>query len=130
VKFREMYWYLKNLHNETISRNNLYEISRNFAKESTTKFRGISRNFAKLKSLSSLFRVSRNKKILFRDHPRDMFKHFPFLRRKPTSLKSLSIIPVYKPKYDVLLSVAECLGPAADGQKMHPLRTAYYCIAD
>jgi hypothetical protein len=31
-KFREMYWYLKNLHNETISRNKLYEISRNFAK--------------------------------------------------------------------------------------------------
>jgi hypothetical protein len=56
-----MYWYLKNLHSETISRNNLYE--------STTKFRGISRNFAKLKSLSSLFRISRNKKILFRDHP-------------------------------------------------------------
>jgi hypothetical protein len=26
-----MYWYLKNLHNETISRNNLDEISRNFA---------------------------------------------------------------------------------------------------
>jgi hypothetical protein len=78
----------KNLHNETISRNNLYEISRNvlvfekftyrnnfkiiytkfckisrnFAKESTTKFRGILRNFAKLKSLSSLFRISRNKK--------------------------------------------------------------------
>jgi hypothetical protein len=31
-KFREMYRYLKNLHNETISRNNLYEISHNFAK--------------------------------------------------------------------------------------------------
>jgi hypothetical protein len=29
-KFREMYWYLKNLHNETISRNNLYEILQNF----------------------------------------------------------------------------------------------------
>jgi hypothetical protein len=27
-------------------------------------------NFAKLKSLSSLFRISRTKKILFRDHPR------------------------------------------------------------
>jgi hypothetical protein len=71
-----MNWYLKILHNETILRNNLYEISRNFcnisrnfAKESTTKFRGISRNFAKLKSLTSLFRISRDKKILFRDHP-------------------------------------------------------------
>jgi hypothetical protein len=29
TKFREMYWYLKNAHNEIISRNNLYEISRN-----------------------------------------------------------------------------------------------------
>jgi hypothetical protein len=85
----------KNLHNETISRKNVYEISRNFAKctdiwkiyitkqfreiiytkfreisqnfakESTTKFRGISRNFAKLKLLSSLFRISRNKKSYF-----------------------------------------------------------------
>jgi hypothetical protein len=64
-----MYWYLKNLHNETISRNNLYEISRNFAKFRERKYNEISRNFAKLKSLSSLFRVSRNKKILFRDHP-------------------------------------------------------------
>jgi hypothetical protein len=24
TKFREMYWYLKNLHSETISRNNLF----------------------------------------------------------------------------------------------------------
>jgi hypothetical protein len=69
MKFRKMYWYFKNVHSETISRNNLYEISQNFVKESTTKYRGISQNFAKLKSLSSLFRISRNKKILFRDHP-------------------------------------------------------------
>jgi hypothetical protein len=39
--------------------------TKRFAKESTTKFRGISRNFAKLKSLSSLFRISRNKKSYF-----------------------------------------------------------------
>jgi hypothetical protein len=32
TKFREMYWYLKNLHNKTISPNILYEISRNFVK--------------------------------------------------------------------------------------------------
>jgi hydroxymethylpyrimidine pyrophosphatase-like HAD family hydrolase len=69
TKFREMYWYLKNLHNETISRNNVYEISQNFAKFRERKYNEISRNFAKLKSLSSLFRISRNKKILFRDHP-------------------------------------------------------------
>jgi hypothetical protein len=43
-QFREMFWYLKNLHNETIPRNNLYGISQNFAKEITTKFRGVSRN--------------------------------------------------------------------------------------
>jgi hypothetical protein len=34
-----MYWYLKNLQNETISQNNLYEILRN-----STTFREISRN--------------------------------------------------------------------------------------
>jgi hypothetical protein len=50
TKFREMYWYLKNLHNETISRHNLYKISRNVLV------------FEKLKSLLSLFRISRNKK--------------------------------------------------------------------
>jgi hypothetical protein len=57
----------ENLHNETISRNNLYEISYKFRKIIYTKFREIeyneiSLNFAKLKSLSSLFRISRNKK--------------------------------------------------------------------
>jgi hypothetical protein len=52
-----MYWYLKNLHNETISQNNLDEISRNFAKESTTKFRGISRNFAKFREIKITFVV-------------------------------------------------------------------------
>jgi hypothetical protein len=35
----------KNLHNKTMSRNNLYEISQNFAKESTTKFREIKITF-------------------------------------------------------------------------------------
>jgi hypothetical protein len=64
-----MYWYLKNLHKETISRKNLYEISRNDATFREIKYNEISRYFAKLKSLSSLFRISRNKKILFRDHP-------------------------------------------------------------
>jgi hypothetical protein len=38
-KFREMYWYLENLHTETIWRNNSYEISRN-----VTKFREIKYN--------------------------------------------------------------------------------------
>jgi hypothetical protein len=41
------------------------KIPQNFAKESTTKFREISQNSAKLKSLSSLFRISRNKKSYF-----------------------------------------------------------------
>jgi hypothetical protein len=44
------------------------EIFRYFAKFREIKYNEISRNFAKLKSLSSLFRISRNKKILFRDH--------------------------------------------------------------
>jgi hypothetical protein len=35
---------LKNLHNETISRNNLYEISRNKVQRNFTEFREISRN--------------------------------------------------------------------------------------
>jgi hypothetical protein len=55
-----MYWYLKKLHNETISLNNLDEISLNFAKFCESIYNEISRNFAKLKSLSSLFRISRN----------------------------------------------------------------------
>jgi hypothetical protein len=62
TKFREMYWYLKNLHNETIPRNNLNEISQNFAKFREIKHNEISLNFAKLNSLSLLFRISRNKK--------------------------------------------------------------------
>jgi hypothetical protein len=41
TKFREMYWYLKNLHNETILRNNLYEISRNKVKRNFAEFREI-----------------------------------------------------------------------------------------
>jgi hypothetical protein len=61
-KFHEKYWYWKNLLNETISWNNLYEISRNKEQQNFAEFRGISRNFAKLKSLSLLFRISRNKK--------------------------------------------------------------------
>jgi hypothetical protein len=44
------------------------ELFRYFAKFREIKYNEISRNFAKLKSLSSLFRISRNKKILFRDH--------------------------------------------------------------
>jgi hypothetical protein len=54
-----MYWYLEDLHNETISRNNLDEILR----------KKVPGNFAKLKVLPSLFRISQNKKTLFRDHP-------------------------------------------------------------
>jgi hypothetical protein len=48
-----MYWYLKNLRYETISRNYLDEISRNPAKFRETKHN----------------EILRNKKILFRDHP-------------------------------------------------------------
>jgi hypothetical protein len=44
-KFREMYWYLKNLHNETISRNNLYEISRNKVQRNFAEFREIKITF-------------------------------------------------------------------------------------
>jgi hypothetical protein len=54
-----MYWYLKNLHNETFSRSNLGEILRNIAKFCKRKYNKI----------SSLFCISRNKKILYRDHP-------------------------------------------------------------
>jgi hypothetical protein len=52
----------QNLHNETILQNNLCEISQNFEKFCKRKYNQISRNFAKLKSLSSLFRISQNKK--------------------------------------------------------------------
>jgi hypothetical protein len=62
TKFREMYWYFKNLHNKTISRNNLYEISRHFAKFREIARKKVQQNFAKLKSLSPLFRISRIKK--------------------------------------------------------------------
>jgi hypothetical protein len=41
----KMYWYVKNLRNETMSQNNLDEIPRNFAKESTTNFPGIKITF-------------------------------------------------------------------------------------
>jgi hypothetical protein len=73
TKFREMYWYLKNLHNETISQNNLNEILPNFAKESTTKFRGISRNKNHFRRYF-VFREIK-KSYIFRDHPKaNMFK--------------------------------------------------------
>jgi hypothetical protein len=45
-QFREMYWYLKNLHNETISRNNLHEISRNKVQRNFAEFREIKITFA------------------------------------------------------------------------------------
>jgi hypothetical protein len=67
AKFRKMYWYLKNLHNETISRNNLYEIG--FCEISRKK---VQRNFAEFREIKITFVVIsffRNKKILFRDHP-------------------------------------------------------------
>jgi hypothetical protein len=50
-----MYWYLKNLHNETISRNKLYEISRNFAKFRERKYNEISQNFAKFREIKITF---------------------------------------------------------------------------
>jgi hypothetical protein len=65
---------LKNLHNETISWNNLYKILRNLAKctgiwkiyitkqSCEISWKKLQRNFAKLKSLLSLFCISRNKK--------------------------------------------------------------------
>jgi hypothetical protein len=52
-----------------ISQKKINEISWNFAKFLWRNFYEISRNFAKLNSLSHLFRISRNKKIDFRDHP-------------------------------------------------------------
>jgi hypothetical protein len=39
-----MYWYLKNLRNETISRNNLDEISQKEAQRNFAEFRENSRN--------------------------------------------------------------------------------------
>jgi phosphoenolpyruvate synthase/pyruvate phosphate dikinase len=45
TNFREMYWYLKNLHNETISRNILYEISRNKVQRNFAEFREIKITF-------------------------------------------------------------------------------------
>jgi hypothetical protein len=79
---------LKNLHNKTISQKNLYNfvkcigiwniyITKQFREIIYTKFREILQKkvqwnfaeFCEIKSLSSLFRISRNKKILFRDHP-------------------------------------------------------------
>jgi hypothetical protein len=55
TKFRDMYWYLKNLGNETISRNNLYEISRNFATFREIKYNKILRNFAKFREIKITF---------------------------------------------------------------------------
>jgi hypothetical protein len=64
-EFREMYWYLKILHTETISRNNLYEtsykfrkfpemyrylkiyVTKQFCETLYKKFREISRNLSK-----------------------------------------------------------------------------------
>jgi hypothetical protein len=40
-----MYWYLKNLHNETISRNNLEEILRNKVQRNFAKFHEIKITF-------------------------------------------------------------------------------------
>jgi hypothetical protein len=57
TKFREMYWYLKNLHNETISRNNLYEISRNFAKFREILRKKVQRNFAEFSEIKITFVV-------------------------------------------------------------------------
>jgi hypothetical protein len=45
TKFREMYWYMKNLHNEIISRNTLYEISRNKVQRNFAEFREIKITF-------------------------------------------------------------------------------------
>jgi hypothetical protein len=50
TKFREMYWYLKNLHNETISRH--------FAKFREIKYNEISRNFAKFREIKITYVVN------------------------------------------------------------------------
>jgi hypothetical protein len=50
-----MYWYLKNLHNETISRNILYEISQNVANFREIKYNKILRNFAKFREIKITF---------------------------------------------------------------------------
>jgi hypothetical protein len=55
TKFRKLYWYLKRLHNETISRNNLYEISRNNLYEISQK--KVQRNFAEFREIKITFVV-------------------------------------------------------------------------
>jgi hypothetical protein len=52
-----MYWYLKNVHNEKISRNNLYEILQNFAEFRERKYNKISQNFAKFHQIRNTFVV-------------------------------------------------------------------------
>jgi hypothetical protein len=62
-----MYWYLKNLHNETISGNNLDEISHNFTKFCKRKYNKILRNFTNFREIKITFVViciSWNTKIL------------------------------------------------------------------
>jgi hypothetical protein len=81
------------LHNETISRNNLYEISRN----------KVHWNFANLKSLPSLFRISRNKKILFRDHPSENKGSIVFLNFCLSEGFMLSSCHLLRPRLDVLV---------------------------
>jgi hypothetical protein len=60
TKLREMYWYLKNLHNKTISLlilKLLYEISQNFTQFRERKYNEISRNFAKFREIKITFAV-------------------------------------------------------------------------
>jgi hypothetical protein len=59
-----MYWYLKNLHHEPISQNNLDEILQ----------KKVQRNFAEFRRY---FVFREIKKILFRDHPNSDTVHSP-----------------------------------------------------
>jgi hypothetical protein len=57
-----VYWYLKNLRNETISRNNLDEILWKKTQQNVAKFRVIKITFVVISYFMK-------KKFLFRDHP-------------------------------------------------------------
>jgi hypothetical protein len=82
INFAKCIGIWKILHNETISRNNLYEILQNFATFRKILRNKVQQNFAKIKLLSSLFRISRNKKILFHDHTtRPPILQFSFIHK-------------------------------------------------
>jgi hypothetical protein len=52
-----MYWYSKNLHNKTISRNNLYEILQNFVAFREILRNKVQRNFAEFCEIKITFVV-------------------------------------------------------------------------